>query len=76
MEADKEWSTLLCLDMIGYDCCIAHLNVCVSRNFSRRGQHQHFAYLCQVADDAMEVYVRETLYRFYTTTPQRKCPML
>jgi len=23
--------------MFGYDCCIAHLNVCVSRNFSRGG---------------------------------------
>ena len=48
----------------------------VRRNFSREEQRQHFADPCHVADDAMQMEVHETLYRFYTTTPQRKCPML
>ena len=41
------------------------------RNFSKRGQRQHFAAPCQVADDAMRMYVHETFYHFYTTTPQK-----
>ena len=32
----------------------------VRRNFSRGGQCQHFANPCQVADDAMQMYVHET----------------
>jgi len=40
------------------------------------GQRQHFAKLSQVADDAMQMYVRETLFLYYTTTPKRKCPTL
>jgi len=40
------------------------------------GKRQHFADPCQVADDAIQMYVQETLYRFYMTTPQRKCHML
>jgi len=28
---------------------------------------QHFTDPCQVADDAMQMYVQETFYRFYTT---------
>jgi len=48
----------------------------VRRNFSRGGQRQHFANLSQVDDDAIKNYVRETLYPYYTTTPQRNCPML
>jgi len=43
--------------------------------FQWGGQRQDFAYRFQVADDAMQMYVHETLYRFYTTT-QRTCPML
>jgi len=38
------------------------------------GQRQHFADPCQVANDVMQMYVHETFYHFYTTTPQRKCP--
>jgi len=41
--------------------------------FPEGGQRQHFADASQVADDAVQTYVHETLYRFYTTTPQRKC---
>jgi len=48
----------------------------VGRNFSRWGQCQHFANPCQVADNAMQMYVHETLNLFYTSKPQRKCPML
>jgi len=48
----------------------------VHRNFSRVGHRQHFANRFQVADDAMQTYVHETLYPYYATTPQRKCPML
>jgi len=48
----------------------------VRRKFSRGGQHLHFADICHVADDAMQMEIHETLYRFYMTTPQRKCPML
>jgi len=48
----------------------------VRRNFFRGGQRQHFPDPCQVADDAIQMYVHETLYRFYMTTPHRKCPML
>ena len=39
-------------------------------------QRQHFASPCQVADDAIQTYVHETLNLFYTPTPQRKRPML
>ena len=39
-------------------------------------QRQHVAILSQVDDDAIKIYVRETLYPYYTTTPQRNCPML
>jgi len=38
----------------------------VRRNFSRGEQRQHFVDPCQVADDAMQMYVHETLYHFYT----------
>jgi len=48
----------------------------VRRNFSRGGQRQHFANPCQVADDAMQMYVHETLNLLYTSKPQRKRPML
>jgi len=48
----------------------------VRRYFSRGEQHQHFANFCEVADDAMQMYVHKMLYPFYTTTPQRKCLML
>jgi len=43
----------------------------VRRNFSRGEQCQQFAKLSQVAKDAaMQMDVRETLFRYYTTTPQ------
>jgi len=48
----------------------------VHRNFSKGEQRKHFADPSQVADDFMQMYFHETLYRFYTTTQQRKCPML
>jgi len=51
-------------------------NMGVRRIFSRGGQRQHFADPSQVADDTMQTCVHEMLYRFYTTKPQRKCPML
>jgi len=38
----------------------------VRRNFSR-GQRRHFAYLFEVADVAMQMFVHKTLYCFYTT---------
>jgi len=41
----------------------------VRRYFSRVEQHRHFAYLFQVADDALQM-------DFSLYTPQRKCPML
>jgi len=44
----------------------------VRRNFSR-GQRHHFADLSQVDDDAIQIYVRETLYLYYTT---KEMPML
>jgi len=40
----------------------------VSRNFPGE-QCQHFANPCQVADDAMQIYVHETLNLFYTSKP-------
>jgi len=30
-------------------------------------QHRHFAYLFQIADDAMQMDVNKSLYAFYTT---------
>ena len=46
------------------------------QKFFQGGKRLHFAALCQVADDAMQTEIHETLYRFYTTTTQRKRPML
>jgi len=43
----------------------------VSAEFFQGVQRQHLADLCQVANDPMQMYVHKTLYRFYTTTPQR-----
>jgi len=60
--------------MVVYNLMFADMGV--RRNFSRGGQRQHFANPCQVADDAIQMYVHETLYRFYTTTQQRKRPVL
>jgi len=37
----------------------------VGRNLSRGGEHRHFAYLFQIADDALEMDVNKTLYTFY-----------
>jgi len=48
----------------------------ICRNFSMGRQHQAFANLCQVPDDAVQMPVYKTLCPFCTTTPQRKCPML
>jgi len=39
----------------------------VCRKFSRGGQRQHFANPCQVADDAIQMYVHDTLNLFYIT---------
>jgi len=39
----------------------------VRRNFSRRGQNQHFSYPFQVADDATQIDVHKTLHPFYAT---------
>jgi len=35
------------------------------RNFSSEGQRRNFAYHFQVADDAIQMDVRKTLYPFY-----------
>ena len=49
-----------------------HKSMGVRRNFSRGEQCQQFAKLSQVAKDAaMQMNVRETLFRYYTTTPQK-----
>jgi len=46
----------------------------VRRNFYSGGeQNRHFAYPFQVADDAMQMDVHETLHPFYIT---KKCPVL
>jgi len=45
-----------------------------SAEFFQGEQRQHFADPCQVADNAMQMYVHETHYRFYTTTPHRNAP--
>jgi len=39
-------------------------------------QPQRLVNPCQIADDAMQMYVHDTLNLFYTPTPQRKWPML
>jgi len=39
----------------------------IRRNFSRGEQCRHFAYLFQIADDATQTDVHETLYPLYTT---------
>jgi len=67
-------------------CAVAHLECYIDHNhnqargrqqkFFNGGQRQHFANLSQVDDDAIKIYVGETLYPYYTTTPQRNCPML
>jgi len=41
----------------------------IRRNFFRGGQRQDFADPFQVADDAVQMHVHETLYQFYTTKP-------
>jgi len=39
----------------------------VRRNFFRGGQHRHFVYLFQVADNTLLMDVYKTLHPFYTT---------
>jgi len=46
------------------------------QKFFQGGKRQLFADPCQVSDDAMQMYFHETFCRFYSTAPQRKCPML
>ena len=51
----------------------------VRRNFSRVGQRRHFAYLFQVADDAIQMDVHKTLFPFPTKDAfphKEKYPML
>jgi len=42
------------------------LSMGVSRNSSTRGKRRHFAYIFQVADDAVQMDVHKALYPFYT----------